>query len=111
MIKYKDLLKYPSNDFYLTARIKNYIPFNMLKNINLNKKSNYYSLFNDFDKKNILHLKLDNSNSYNNFIFNNTNDLLNQKKFLKTNYMNKDLWIYNDKFNPKMDIMKYLNIL
>ena len=110
MIKYKDLLKYPSNDFYLTARIKNYIPFNMLKNINLNKKSNYYSLFNDFDKKNILHLKLDNSNSYNNFIFKNKNNLLNQKKFLKTNYMNKDLWIYNDKTNFEMDdneILKY----
>ena len=109
MVKYNDLLKYPSNDFYLTDRIKNYIPFNMLKNINLNKKSNFYSTFNDFDKKGILNLKLDNNNnSYNNF--KNKNNFLNQKKFLKTTYINKDKWMCDDNNNPEMndnEILKY----
>ena len=50
MINYKNLLKYPSSNYYSTERIKNYIPYNMIKDTNLNKKQKFYSTFNDFAK-------------------------------------------------------------
>ena len=52
MVNYKNLLKYPSNNYYSTARIKNYISYNMIKNTNLNKKKNFYCTLNDFGKSN-----------------------------------------------------------
>ena len=52
MINYKNLLKYPSSNYYSTERIKNFIPYNMIKDTNLNKKQKFYSTFNDFAKPN-----------------------------------------------------------
>ena len=49
MGSYKDILKFPPNDYYSTERIRHFIPFKMLKNTNLNKKKDFYSTFNSFN--------------------------------------------------------------
>ena len=102
MIKYQNLLKYPSSNYYSTEKIKNFIPFKLLKNTNLNKKNNLYSTFNDFGKINqILTYNSDNTK----------NVIINQKKFIsKTNYGNKDIWKFNEKKNEEnndKEILKY----
>ena len=109
MVKYQNLLKYPSSNYYSTEKLKNFIPFNMLKNTNLNKKKNFYSTFNDFGKINQqLNINFDNSNNNKN---NKNNNILNQKQFIsRTNYGNKDIWRYHEKKNETIDdneILKY----
>ena len=48
MVNYQNLLKFPTNHYYSTDRLKNFIPFTMLNNTNLNKKKNFYLTLNDF---------------------------------------------------------------
>jgi len=83
MGSYKDILKYPPNDYYSTERIRHFIPFKMLKNVNLNKKKDFYSTFNSF-------------NTYSNrkiLSLNDSNSILNHKKLIisKSNLGNQEI--------------------
>ena len=104
MTNYKNLLKYPSNYYYSTERLKNYIPFKMLDNANLNNKKNFYSTYNDFNNR-VLAFNSESNNNANN------KSVLNYKKFIfKTNYSNKDVWNYSEKINFQNndnEILKY----
>ena len=87
MIKYKNLLKYPSSNFYSTNRIKDYIPFSMIENTNLNKKSLFNSTFNDFGKISQIGLSHDlvkNDNNKNKYL------LIHKKIEYQTYYGNKE---------------------
>ena len=46
---YKNSLKYPSSNFYSTDKLKHSIPFKIFTDINLNKKANFISTFNEFN--------------------------------------------------------------
>ena len=87
MINYKNLLKHPSNNFYSTERLKDYIPFSMIKNTNLNKKRLFNSTFNDFGQLNQLALNSDLVNNSNN-----KNLLIHKKIGYQTYYGNKESW-------------------
>ena len=83
MGSYKDILKYPPNDYYSTERIRHFIPFKMLKNVNLNKKKDFYSTFNSFNtcsNRQVLSL-------------NDSNTILNHKKLIisKSNLGNQEI--------------------
>jgi hypothetical protein len=115
MGNYKNLLKYPSNHFYSTERLRNFVPYAMLKDINLNKKKNFYLTLNDFrsSQYNVNNNTNDNySGSINvsSHVFRN-NKILNQKKIISvTNYGNKDIWKVNENENYQMnddDVFKY----
>ena len=115
MGNYKNLLKYPSNNFYSTERLRNFVPYAMLKDINLNKKKNFYLTLNDFrtSQYNVYNNTNDNNSSSVNFTgpgFRN-NKILNQKKIIcVTNYGNKDIWKVNEKENYQMndnEVFKY----
>ena len=83
MGSYKDILKYPPNDYYSTERIRHFIPFKMLRNTNLNKKKDFYSTFNSF-----------NTSSNRQFLsLNDNNKILNHKKLIisKSNLGDKEI--------------------
>ena len=83
MGSYKNILKYPPNDYYSTERIRHFIPFKILRNTNLNKKKDFYSTFNSF-----------NICSNRNFLsLNDVNQILNHKKLMvsKSNLGNKEI--------------------
>ena len=46
---YKKTLKYPSSNYYSTDKLKNHISFDYLNNINLNRKTDFFSTFNEFN--------------------------------------------------------------
>lgn len=116
MVNYKNLLKYPPNNYYSTSRIKDYIPFNMIKNTNLNKRNNLYSTLNDFCKmSNFILYNRDKNNFINDSKDDDNKNILNYKKIIsKTNYGNKSPWKSNivnkdkndDELNDK-EIFKY----
>ena len=109
MINYKNLLKYPSSNYYSTQRIKNYIPYNMIKGTNLNKKQRFYSTLNDFAKPNhIVKYNIDISK-------NNTtgsNEVCNKKKLIQKRVISqKNYKITNEEDKAKeiddKEIFKY----
>ena len=85
MINYKNLLKHPTNNFYSTEKIKDYIPFSMIKNANLNKKRLFNSSLKDLGKISQISL---NSNLSNNC--NNKNLLIQKKIGYSTYYEGKE---------------------
>ena len=113
MVNYKNLLKFPSNHFYCTERLRNFVPYSMLKDVNLNKKKNFYLTLNDFRS---LQCNANNTNHNNNSGSCNGSGrgkkkILNQKKFVSmTHYGNQDLWKVNEIENEQMndnDVFKY----
>ena len=105
MVKYQNLLKYPSNNYYSTEKIKNFISYKMIKNTNLNR-NNLYSTLTDFSKDKFLTFNIDNN-------INNNNPILNHNKYIsKTIYGNKNFWKYKFNENKKEEfddneILKY----
>ena len=94
MVKYRNLLKYPSNNYYSTEKIKNFIPYKMIKNTNLNRR-NFYSTISDFGKGKFLTCNIDNN-------INNNNHILKSNKYIsRTIYDNKDIWKFNEKKNDE----------
>ena len=99
MVNYQNLLKFPTNHYYSTERLKNFIPFTMLNNTNLNKKNNFYLSLNDF-RTSPLNIKGGNNKM-----------LYQKKKFVsQTNYGIKDIWKFNDTGKYQMsdnEVFKY----
>jgi hypothetical protein len=102
MGSYKDILKYPLNDYYSTERIRHFIPFKMLRNTNLNKKKDFYSTFNSF-----------NTSSNRQFLsLNDSNKILNHKKLIisKSNLGDKEIKNWKKLKIFLLMTMKYSNI-
>ena len=89
---YTKSLKYPSSNYYSTDKLKNFISFDNLNNINLNRKINFHSTFNEFNlfkKTGIFKTKINNNNEF----FNNNIKLLSH-----SNYDSQDLIYFTPRF-------------
>ena len=89
---YTKSLKYPSSNYYSTDKLKNYISFDYLNNINLNRNTNFLSTFNDFNlnkQTGIFKTRINNNNEF----FNNKIKLLSH-----SNYESHDLIYFSPKF-------------
>ena len=101
---YTKSLKYPSSNYYSTDKLKNFISFDYLNNINLNRKINFHSTFNEFNlfkKTGIFKTKINNNNEF----FNNNIKLLSH-----SNYDSQDLIYFTPRFNRQKsdeDIFNY----
>ena len=101
---YTKSLKYPSSNYYSTDKLKNFISFDNLNNINLNRKINFHSTFNEFNlfkKTGIFKTKINNINEF----FNNNIKLLSH-----SNYDSQDLIYFTPRFYSQKsdeDIFNY----
>ena len=101
---YTKSLKYPSSNYYSTDKLKNYISFDYLNNINLNRNTNFLSTFNDFNltkQTGIFKTRINKNNAF----FNNKIKLLSY-----SNYDSHGLICFSPKFyNQKSDeeILQY----
>ena len=101
---YKKTLKYPSSNYYSTDKLKNFISFDYLNNINLNRKTNFLSTFNEFNlnkKMGIFKTHINNNNKF----FNSNIKLLST-----SNYDSQDLIFFTPKYHKQKsdeDILKY----
>ena len=101
---YTKSLKYPSSNYYSTDKLKNFISFDNLNNINLNRKINFHSTFNEFNlfkKTGIFKTKINNINEF----FNNNIKLLSH-----SNCDSQDLIYFTPRFYSQKsdeDIFNY----
>ena len=119
MVNYNNLLKFPSNNFYCTERLRNFVSYKMLKDTNLNKKKNLYLYLtlSDFRSSQYNANDTNGNNSGSGQCSGNWTDRgnyqisnKNKKILCMTNYGNKDIWKVNEKENEQMndnDVFKY----
>ena len=100
---YTNSLKYPLSNYYSTDKLKHSIAFKILNNINLNKKINFLSTFNEFNLNKKTTIFRTNLNNY--------NDVKNSKRLLSySSFEVQDLKYFDLKFyHQKTDeeILKY----
>ena len=101
---YTKTLKYPSNNFYSTDKLKHFVSFNYLNNINLNKKPNFLTTFSEFNVNK-------QTGIFKTYLNNENNEIVNKIKLLNTaNYESEDLIFYGAKYYKQMSdeqIFKY----
>ena len=103
---YKKTLKYPSSNYYSTDKLKNYISFDYLNNINLNRKTDFLSTFNEFNLNKQTGIFKTNINNNNKFFNNNINIQL----LSHSNFDSQDLIFFTPKYHIQKsdeDILKY----
>ena len=103
---YKKSIKFPSSNYYSTDKLKNYISFDYFNNINLNRKTNFLSTFNEFNLNKHAGIFKTNINNNNKFFNNN----LNIKLLSHSNFDSQDLIFFTPKYHKQKsdeDILKY----
>ena len=101
---YTKTLKHPSSNFYSTDKLKHFVSFNYLNNINLNKKPNFLTTFSEFNVNK-------QTGIFKTYLNNENNELVNKIKLINTaNFESQDLIFYGTKYYKRMNdeqILKY----
>ena len=100
---YTKTLKYPSSNYYSTDKLKHFVSYNYLNNINLNKL-NFLSTFSEFNVTK-------QTNIFKTYMNNDNNEILSKIKLINTsNFESQNLIFYRTKYYRQMNdeqILKY----